>query len=28
VWVGRDPDNPEKLKGFPIPEEVVAKLRG
>jgi 4-hydroxybenzoyl-CoA thioesterase len=28
VWVGRDPDNPDKLKGLPIPEEVVAKLQG
>jgi 4-hydroxybenzoyl-CoA thioesterase len=28
VWVGRDPDNPEKLKGMPIPADVVAKLSG
>ena len=28
VWVGRDPENPDKLKGLPIPDEVVAKLRG
>jgi 4-hydroxybenzoyl-CoA thioesterase len=28
VWVGRDPDNPDKLKGLPIPAEVVAKLTG
>jgi 4-hydroxybenzoyl-CoA thioesterase len=28
VWVGRDPDNPDKLKGMPIPAEVVAKLTG
>jgi 4-hydroxybenzoyl-CoA thioesterase len=26
VWVGRDPDNPEKLKGKPIPAEVVEHL--
>jgi 4-hydroxybenzoyl-CoA thioesterase len=28
VWVGRDPGNPDKLKGMPIPAEVVAKLTG
>ena len=28
VWVGRDPANPDKLKGKPIPEEVVARLNG
>jgi 4-hydroxybenzoyl-CoA thioesterase len=28
VWVGRDPADPEKLKGKPIPEEVVARLKG
>jgi 4-hydroxybenzoyl-CoA thioesterase len=28
VWTGRDPDNPDKLKSRPIPDEVVAKLRG
>jgi 4-hydroxybenzoyl-CoA thioesterase len=28
VWVGRDPDDPDKLKGKPIPEEVIALLKG
>ena len=28
VWAGRDPGNPEKLKGMPIPAEVVATLTG
>jgi 4-hydroxybenzoyl-CoA thioesterase len=28
VWVGRDPANPDKLKGLPIPAEVVASLSG
>jgi len=28
VWVGRDPSDPDKLKGKPIPEEVVARLKG
>ena len=28
VWAGRDPDNPERIKGYPIPEEVAAELRG
>jgi 4-hydroxybenzoyl-CoA thioesterase len=28
VWAGRDPGNPDKLKGMPIPAEVVAKLTG
>lgn len=28
VWAGRDPADPAKLKGRPIPEEVIAKLRG
>jgi 4-hydroxybenzoyl-CoA thioesterase len=28
VWVGRDPANPDKLKGFPIPADVVTKLSG
>jgi 4-hydroxybenzoyl-CoA thioesterase len=28
VWVGRDPANPDKLKGLPIPAEVVASLTG
>jgi 4-hydroxybenzoyl-CoA thioesterase len=26
VWVGKDPDDPEKIKSKPIPPEVVAKL--
>jgi 4-hydroxybenzoyl-CoA thioesterase len=28
VWVGRDPANSDKLKGLPIPADVVAKLSG
>jgi len=28
VWTGRDPADPEKFKSRPIPDEVVAKLRG
>jgi 4-hydroxybenzoyl-CoA thioesterase len=28
VWTGHDPDNPDKLKSRPIPDEVIAKLRG
>jgi 4-hydroxybenzoyl-CoA thioesterase len=28
VWVGRDPNNPDKLKSKPIPVEVIARLRG
>jgi 4-hydroxybenzoyl-CoA thioesterase len=28
VWVGRDPADPDKLKGLPIPAEVVASLKG
>jgi 4-hydroxybenzoyl-CoA thioesterase len=28
VWVGRDPANLDKLKGVPIPAEVVASLTG
>lgn len=28
VWVGRDPADPDKLKGKPIPEDVIAKLKG
>jgi 4-hydroxybenzoyl-CoA thioesterase len=27
VWAGRDPTNPEKLKGLPIPAEVTAKFQ-
>jgi 4-hydroxybenzoyl-CoA thioesterase len=28
VWVGRDPNDPDKLKGRPIPPEVVERLKG
>lgn len=28
VWTARDPDDPDKLKSRPIPQEVVAKLHG
>jgi 4-hydroxybenzoyl-CoA thioesterase len=28
VWVGRDPADPDRLKGMPIPQDVVAKLSG
>jgi 4-hydroxybenzoyl-CoA thioesterase len=28
VWVGRDPADPDKLKGKPIPEDVIARLKG
>ena len=27
VWAGRDPDDPTRIKGYPIPEEVAAALR-
>jgi 4-hydroxybenzoyl-CoA thioesterase len=27
VWAGRDPDNPERIKAKPIPEEVIAKFK-
>jgi 4-hydroxybenzoyl-CoA thioesterase len=27
VWAGRDPADPSKLKGKPIPDEVIAKLK-
>jgi 4-hydroxybenzoyl-CoA thioesterase len=26
VWAGRHPDDPDRIKGFPIPDEVVQKL--
>jgi 4-hydroxybenzoyl-CoA thioesterase len=26
VWVGKDPDDPDRIKGVPIPPEVVAAL--
>ena len=28
VWAARDPDDPDKIKAKPIPEEVIAKLSG
>ena len=28
VWAGRDPDHPDRIKGYPIPEEVIAGLKG
>ena len=28
VWAGKDPANPERIKGYPIPDEVIAGLRG
>jgi hypothetical protein len=28
VWTGRDPEDPDKLKSRPIPDEVIARLRG
>ena len=28
VWVGRDPADPQKLKGRPLPPEVIARLQG
>ncbi len=28
VWAGRDPTDSAKLKGKPIPEEMIARLRG
>jgi 4-hydroxybenzoyl-CoA thioesterase len=28
VWVGRDPDDPNKMKSKPIPADVIARLRG
>ena len=27
VWAGKDPDNAERIKGYPIPAEVVAALK-
>jgi 4-hydroxybenzoyl-CoA thioesterase len=27
VWVGRHPDDPEKIKAVPIPQEVIEKLK-
>ena len=28
VWTGRDPEDPSRIKAVPIPDEVVAALRG
>ena len=28
VWAGVDPDNPERIKGYAIPDEVVGALKG
>jgi 4-hydroxybenzoyl-CoA thioesterase len=28
VWTGHDPDDPDRLRSRPIPDEVIAKLRG
>ena len=28
VWTGRDPDDPERIKAVPIPQEVVQALSG
>jgi len=28
VWAGKDPDNPERIKGYAIPDEVVTALKG
>jgi len=28
VWAGRDPADPAKLKGKPIPQDVIARLKG
>lgn len=28
VWAGKNPDDPEKIQGYTIPEEVSAALRG
>jgi 4-hydroxybenzoyl-CoA thioesterase len=28
VWVGKDPDNPDKIKSKPIPDEVAVRMRG
>jgi len=27
VWAGRHPDDPQRIKGWPIPEEVIARFR-
>ncbi|MBX3573898.1 MAG: acyl-CoA thioesterase [Mesorhizobium sp.] len=28
VWAGQDPDNAERIKGYAIPDEVIAGLKG
>lgn len=28
VWAGKDPDNAERIKGYAIPDEVIAGLKG
>jgi 4-hydroxybenzoyl-CoA thioesterase len=28
VWAGKDPENPDRIKGFAIPDAVAAALRG
>ncbi len=28
VWAAKDPDNPDRIKGVPIPAEVIAKFGG
>jgi 4-hydroxybenzoyl-CoA thioesterase len=28
VWVGRDPDDPDKIKAKPLADEIVLKLKG
>jgi len=28
VWAARDPNDPEKIKAKPIPEDVIAKFSG
>ena len=28
VWTGRHPDDPEKLKSMPIPDDIAARLKG
>jgi 4-hydroxybenzoyl-CoA thioesterase len=27
VWAGRDPNDPERIKGVPVPEEVIERFR-
>jgi 4-hydroxybenzoyl-CoA thioesterase len=28
VWTGKHPDDPNKMKSAPIPDEIVARLKG